>query len=263
MIDPLISLAFSLYSNKGAYALLLGSGVSRSAAIPTGWEVVLDLVRKVAKLEDEDPEPDPAAWFVSKHGTEAEYSKLLDIVARTSTERQQLLRSYFEPTEAERSQGLKTPTAGHRAIAGLASKGYVRVIITTNFDRLLEKAMDELGVTPTVISTPDQIAGALPLVHSGITIIKLHGDYLDTRIKNTAKELARYSPKLNALLDRILDEYGLIVCGWSADWDIALREAIERCVTRRFTTYWSTRAALSSHAKRLAKGDPVAVMMSL
>src|SRR5439155_24228766 len=109
MIDPLVSLAFAIYSNKGAYALLLGSGVSRSAAIPTGWEVVLDLVRKVAKLEGEDPEPDPEAWFLKKHGTKPEYSKLLDIVAKTSTERQQLLRSYFEPTEEERSQGLKTP----------------------------------------------------------------------------------------------------------------------------------------------------------
>src|SRR5437879_2506745 len=54
MIDPLVSLAFSVHSSKGAYALLLGSGVSRAAGIPTGWEVVLDLIRKVAKLEGED-----------------------------------------------------------------------------------------------------------------------------------------------------------------------------------------------------------------
>jgi SIR2-like domain len=253
MIDPLVSLAFALHSNKGAYALLLGSGVSRAAAIPTGWEVVLDLVRKVAKLQNEDPEPDPVAWFLSKHGTAVEYSKLLDLVAKTSAERQQLLRSYFEPTEEERSQKLKSPTVGHRAIAELASKGYVRVILTTNFDRLLETAMEEIGITPTVISTADQISGALPLVHSGVTIIKLHGDYLDTRIKNTTKELERYTPKLTSLLDRILDEYGLIVCGWSADWDVALREAVERCPSRRFTTYWTTRNPLTDHAKRLAE----------
>ncbi len=40
MIEPIVSLAFSLHANKGVYALLLGSGVSRSAGIPTGWEVV-------------------------------------------------------------------------------------------------------------------------------------------------------------------------------------------------------------------------------
>lgn len=139
MIDPLVSLAFALYSNKGAYALLLGSGVSRSAGIPTGWEVVLDLLRKVAKLEGEDPEPDPEGWFTKKHGESPEYSKLLDLVAKTATERQRLLKRYFEPSEEERSQGLKRPTPAHRAIAELARDGYVRVILTTNFDRLLER----------------------------------------------------------------------------------------------------------------------------
>src|SRR5882672_3478248 len=47
MIDPIVSLSFSLYSNSGVYALLLGSGVSRSASIPTGWEIVQDLVHKI------------------------------------------------------------------------------------------------------------------------------------------------------------------------------------------------------------------------
>jgi hypothetical protein len=63
MIEPILSLAFGMQSNKGAYALLLGSGLSRSAGIPTGWEVVLDLTRKLAAMKREDCEPDPAAWF--------------------------------------------------------------------------------------------------------------------------------------------------------------------------------------------------------
>ena len=43
---------------------------------------------------------------------------------------------------------------------------------------------------------------------------------------------------MNRLLDQVFDEYGLIVCGGSADWDKA-RAAIERCPNRRDTTYWS------------------------
>jgi hypothetical protein len=43
MIEPVTSLAFSVYSGKGVYALLLGSGLSRAAQIPTGWEVTLEL----------------------------------------------------------------------------------------------------------------------------------------------------------------------------------------------------------------------------
>ncbi|MBI1929655.1 hypothetical protein HYR99_36080, partial [Candidatus Poribacteria bacterium] len=81
----------------------------------------------------------------------------------------------------------------------------------------------------------------MPLTHTSCAIIKVHGDYLDTRIKNTPDELARYDKRLNQLLDRIFDEFGLIVCGWSAEWDVALRSAMERCKNHRFTTYWTIR----------------------
>jgi hypothetical protein len=43
MIDPIHSLAFSIQANRGVYAVLFGSGISRSAKIPTGWEITLDL----------------------------------------------------------------------------------------------------------------------------------------------------------------------------------------------------------------------------
>lgn len=262
MIDSMVSLAFAVFSNKGAYALLLGSGISRASEIPTGWEVVLDLIRKVAKLEGEDCEPDPAAWFRQKHSVEPDYSMLLHAVAKTPTERQQLLRGYFEPTEEERTQGLKLPSAAHKAIAQLVAGGHLRVIITTNFDRLTEKALEEAGVAATVISTTDQLAGALPLAHSGATVIKLHGDYLDTRIKNTETELATYDKSINSLLDRVFDEYGLIVSGWSADWDIALRSAMERCPSRRFTTYWATRSPLGEKAKGLVERRQAVVLQT-
>jgi hypothetical protein len=256
----MVSLAFAVYSNKGAYALLLGSGISRASGVPTGWEVVLDLVRKVAKLEGEDCEPDPADWFRKKHGAEPDYSELLDGIAKTPTERQQLLRGYFEPTEDERSQGLKLPSAAHKAIAQLVAAGYLRVIVTTNFDRLMERALEEVGVAPTVISTTDQLSGALPLAHSGATVIKLHGDYLDTRIKNTELELGAYDKALDGMLDRIFDEYGLIVSGWSGDWDIALRAAFERCPNRRFTTFWTTRSPLSEKGKKVAEHRQAVVL---
>ena len=228
LIDPILVLAMSVQTNPGVYALLLGSGVSRSAQIPTGWEVVTDLIRKIARLRDEDCGPNPEAWYRDAFGEDADYSNLLDTIAKSPSERQQLLRSYFEPSEDEREQGLKQPTAAHRAIARLASGGYCRVILTTNFDKLTERALEDEGVSPTVITTPEAIEGALPLVHQKCCVIKVHGDYLDTRIKNTPEELAAYDDRLNRLLDQVFDEFGLIVCGWSGQWDVALRAALER-----------------------------------
>ena len=251
MIDPIVSLAFSLHSQKGVFALLVGSGISRAAGIPTGWEVVQDLCRKLAIVEGENCEPDPAVWYKDKYEKDADYADLLGALGRTPSERQRLLRGYFEPTEEEQAEGKKTPTAAHKSIASLVALGAFRVIITTNFDRLLEAALQEEGIQPTIISTPDAAKGAVPLVHSPCTILKVHGDYLDTRIKNATDELAEYAPEINTLLDRILDEYGLLICGWSGDWDIALRAAIERTTNRRFSTYWAARGNISKTAKKI------------
>jgi hypothetical protein len=252
MVDPILSLAFSIQSNKGVYALLLGSGVSRSAGIPTGWEVTLDLIRKLAHLKKENCEPEPLKWYEATFSEEPNYSKIIQHIAKTPSERHKLLKAYFEPTEEELSQNIKTPTTAHKAIANLVKSGYIKIILTTNFDRLMEKALEDIGVIPNIISTKDAIEGATPIIHSNCTIIKLHGDYLDTRIKNTVEELSLYDHPLNNLLDRILDEYGLIICGWSGEWDIALKNSIIRCKSRRFTTFWAVKDTLSEEANRVA-----------
>ncbi len=252
LIDPLLSLAISLHSNPGIYALLLGSGVSSVAGIPTGWEITLDLIRKLASANGQNADPDPEKWYVNNFNEEPDYSKILEpIGGKTPAERNQILRSYFEPTIEEREEGLKVPTPAHHAIASLVSSGYIRMILTTNFDRLLEEALEAQGVVPTVLSTPDSLHGAIPYTHEKCTIVKLNGDYRDTRIKNTLKELAVYNKKVNEYLDRVLDDFGLIVCGWSAEWDVALRKAIKRCPNRRFTTYWTFRSDLKHEAKRI------------
>ena len=251
MIDPVHSLAFSIQANRGVYAVLVGSGISRAAKIPTGWEITLDLVRKLAALQGDTAEPDLETWYREKFGTEPDYSDLLENLAKMPAERQQLLRSYWEPNEQEREEGDKQPTAAHHAIAALVAQGFIKVIITTNFDRLMESALRDAGVEPTVLSSPDHVQGALPLIHTQCCILKLHGDYLDTRIRNTPSELEAYPEEFDKLLDRIFDEFGLIVCGWSATWDNALRQAIERCPSRRFATYWAVRGEPSDEARRL------------
>ena len=251
MIDPIHSLAFSIQANRGVYAVLVGSGVSRAAKIPTGWEVSLDLIRKLAKLHRETSDPDPELWYQEKFIRNADYADLLDELAKTPAERQQLLRGYWEPNDQQRGEGEKNPTAAHRAIAALAAQGFIRVILTTNFDRLVETALTDEGVVPTILSSPDQVQGALPLIHTQCCVFKMHGDYLDTRIRNTPDELDQYPPEFDRLLDRIFDEFGLIVCGWSAEWDGALRKAIYRAPSRRFTTYWAVRGEPGDEAQRL------------
>ena len=65
-IEKLTTLAFSMYSNKGAYALLLGSGISRSAQIPSGWEVEENLIQKLGASQGITENRDWHQWYKEK-----------------------------------------------------------------------------------------------------------------------------------------------------------------------------------------------------
>lgn len=210
----------------------------------------LDLVKKIAVLDDDEEVQDPYDWYMKKYDTEPDYSELMKSLAKTQAERNEILKPYFEPDE-DSDEDDKKPSKAHVAIAKMIKDGYIRVVITTNFDKLLEQALTDEGITPTVISNTDQLKGATPLVHSSCTIIKVHGDYMDNRIKNTDDELSNYDDEMKEFLDRIFDEFGLIICGWSADWDIALRDSIYRCKNNRYSAYWLKKGNVSERAKQL------------
>lgn len=252
-IDALTQLAFSVSENKGVFAVLAGSGLSRAADIPTGWEITLDLIRRVAAAQGVADQPDWGKWFTENTGEAPDYPKLLEKLASTPAERRAILHSYIEPTDADREARRKSPTAAHYAIADMVVSGHIRVIVTTNFDRLTETALRERGIEPTVVSSVDALRGAEPLTHSRCYVLKVHGDYKDARILNTDGELSKYPKEFNTLLDRIFDEHGLIICGWSGEWDEALRRAMMHAPNRRYPIYWATRSALKGKAEELAQ----------
>ena len=106
MITPLESLSFSMQGNPGLYALLLGSGVSRAAQIPTGWEITCDLTRQLAKLREAPPETDPEDWYRRTFDKPPDYSDLLETLFKKPPERQQALKKYFEPNDGD-EEGVK------------------------------------------------------------------------------------------------------------------------------------------------------------
>lgn len=251
--DPRVSLATALDSQPGVYALLLGSGVSTGAGIPTGWGVVESLVRRAAVAAGDEPGANFNAeeWWATNGDGDLGYSAILSALGLTRGARRGLLAEFFEPTDEEREDGLKVPGAAHKAIAALVRKGVIRVIVTTNFDRLMESALEAEGISPQVIDSEPKAAGMEPMQHMKCTIIKLHGDYASLDQRNTVDELAAYPPQMRKLLKRVLDEYGLIVSGWSGDWDTALVAAIEATANRRYTLYWVARSTPGDVARRL------------
>ena len=257
-LSQIVSLATSMHAQPGVYAVLLGSGVSTGAGIPTGWGIVRELVSRAAAAADPTDDDaarsawnDPEKWWSESGNGALGYSTLLEHLAPLAAARQGLLEGFFEPDEEERDEGLKQPSKAHRAIAELVKRGAVRVIVTTNFDRLMERALEEVGVSPQVIARPEAVNGMAPLVHSTATIIKLHGDYKDLGSRNTPDELGTYPDEWKRLLAQVFDEYGLIVSGWSADWDEALVSAMETSPNRRYPLYWDARSCKGENARRL------------
>jgi hypothetical protein len=261
-----MALSLNMHSSPGVYALLLGAGISIASGVKTGWGVVEDLVGKVAAVRDpDDPDAraaamaDPEKWWEAHSNEPLGYSALLGAVAPRPASRQAMLAGYFEPADGDEADA-KGPTAAHRAIAQLVKRGSIRVILTTNFDRLMERALQEAGISPQVVHRPEQFDSMQPLAHSQATVIKLHGDYADLEQRNTVDELDAYPETQQRVLERVLDEYGLLVCGWSADWDSALVRAVEGNRSRRYPMFWSQYGALGSAARRLTARHNAAVI---
>lgn len=187
----------SVHASPGVYALLLGAGMSRDAGVPTGWEIVSDLVRRAAVARGADEESavaDPEAWW-ARHGDGGPLgcSGLLEALGGTATARHGLLRGYFEPDEVERQDGRKQPGAAHHAAARLVAGGWVRVVPTTDFDRLTERALEAAGVQPQVVHSPDTLRGMTPSLSPGT--VKMPASMYSRKLLSARVRSARTLPR--------------------------------------------------------------------
>lgn len=233
-LDPIVSLSVALAEAPGTCAFFLGSGVSRDAGVPTGWEVMRAGLRRLHQLETESEAPandeELAAWQANTGREEMTYSDLLETIAPDRAVRREYLAGFFEEKE---------PGPTHEALADLAKQGLVKVFITTNFDRLLERALQARGIQPTVVSSDADLAVGVPREHASCLVLKPHGDYLQQTIRNTPAELAALDPGITTELGEILARYALVVLGYSGS-DEAIANAL-RARRSRYGLWWVSR----------------------
>lgn len=245
-LDPIVSLSVALAEAPGTCAFFLGSGVSRDAGVPTGYEVMRTGLRRLHQLETgaESPAADPEldTWLAETGRSDISYSDLLELIAPDQAVRREYLAGFFEGTE---------PGPTHEALGRLAEQGLVRVFITTNFDRLLEHALQARGIEPIVIASDADLEAVVPREHAHCVVLKPHGDYLRQTIRNTPEELASLEPGLTAEFEETLNRYGLVVLGYSGG-----DEAIGRSLRGRRSRYglwWVARGDLGQPAAELVE----------
>ncbi|MEO9322276.1 SIR2 family protein [Nocardioides sp. C4-1] len=245
-IAPATSLAFTISAQPGAYALLVGAGASMSAGMMSAWHVQRELILRIAAAEraedeargDGSDEGHPFVWFATRFGEEATYDRLLDEVGPRQLQRRNLLQEFFIATNDDRQSGVKQPVAAHHAIAALVGTGHIKVIITLNFDHLIEEALRAANIEPVVVNTEAGIRGLQPLHEYQCLIVHLHGDYTHPEMRNTPDELSTYPPSILGFLRRLQEDFGLLATGWSGQWDPALRDAIDAAGATRYPMYW-------------------------
>ncbi len=229
--DDVLPAAFAIVQSPKRYALLLGSGISRAAGIKTGWEITRDRIRKIAHGLGEVIEGEPEDWYKQKYGNEPTFSSLFNGVD-TPEDREAALQEYFTADGA-----IPQPTWAHRTIARMVEEGLISLIITTNFDDLLEQALRDEGIHPVVITEGSDPA-KMSVIPDQCRVVKVNGDYPGTPLMMTQKDLASYPPVITGYLDRIFSEYGLIICGWSATDDTGLAKILAQERVRRHAVYW-------------------------
>jgi hypothetical protein len=231
-----IPAALALHNSPRRYALLLGSGISRDTGILTAGEITDDLIRQIAgdKIQ---PGQKPQDWYKETHdGRAPTFTSLFSELAKSGEDRKAILRQYFE------LEGIE-PTPAHMSIARLVKSGVISMIITTNFDTLLEEAIrKETGKTPVIITHESdprlmEVAGDL------CRIVMVNGRYPTTDLKLTPDDLASYDDNLVDYLNRIFSEYGLLICGWSGEHDTGLVKIFTADRIRRFAIFWCSRDA--------------------
>lgn len=246
MLDPIVSLAVAIAEGPGSYAVLVGSGASRDAGVPTGGEVFWLAVEDLFKLQRQSAEPptrEQLEGFLVELGEgEWTYSRVLETLAPDPATRRDYLAKHFEG---------RAPAETHELLAGLAADGLVRVFVTTNFDRLLEHALQARGIEPVVVTDGVSLSTAVPREHAEVYILKPHGDYLQQTIRNTAGELDRLPDAIELELREVFARYGVLVLGYSGA-DPALGRAL-RERRSRYGLYWLGRGTIGADATAIVE----------
>lgn len=182
------------------------------------------------------------------YGVEKSYGRL---VAWEFANKPVLIRNFFHDLDVQCNK--KPSSKGYITLANILLKTRHNVVITTNFDSLVEKAVraennnrDEARdfkqwskYDRNLWETRD---GGLELQNQAVYLIRLHRGLDDSQLLNT-EEQTRYLPDsfCDNLLDEIFERYSPIILGYSGN-DIAFMDYLVRSEkARRQKKYWLAR----------------------
>lgn len=210
---------------------LLGAGASAAARVPTADHVMMDLllrmyadahhlVRQSLSLAESRDVERIRDYYDGRNGMPAltdpsAYSVAFQLALPEATARRQHLRSLFEG---------RSPSYGQRILGAFIAAGLSDLLITTNFDDLIEKAVEQAQVT--LNDSSRSRLGVADLGNPGQAnlalsdddfpfLFKLHGDFRDRELKNLESELRAQDTRMRRAVLDASRRFGLAVIGYS------------------------------------------------
>ena len=219
--------AEQLRTAPGNYAFLLGAGMSAGAGIPLGGTIVRMLRQRLIEELQHDISPEAGESLFKELGwfqdPETEYAEALQRAFSSDHERQRFFRELIAG---------KMPTLAHYYLASIIASGHCNLVLTTNFDDLLEKALASLHLDEVNViahATETEFVSTNPEL---VTVVKLHGHYTFPQLSNLADETQRLQRQLRKYFEFLLRDHGLIVAGYAGN-DRSIMDPITRSLRDR------------------------------
>jgi len=250
-INPAIPLSYNLADGKRRYILFCGAGISKDAGIPTGWEILLETLRLIRIQEEGENKSytntEMENYYETKY-KDSTYAEILGSTFRSVEEQRSFLQKQFEG---------KTPGKSHRLIAEWVHQGLIRFIVTTNFDTLLEQALDDKGLRGkySVITNDHDVLSSQPWNHVELCrIYKIHGTIDQGKIRNTEKDLISLDPDFQRDFSDLTERHGVIVLGYAGNKeDKNVMQTFGQRKFHGYTLYWAVHNTCNEDVENLVE----------
>ncbi|MCK1388895.1 SIR2 family protein [Bradyrhizobium sp. 21] len=208
------------YLREKRCVLFCGSGVSASAGLPTWKQLLTNIVEQLAQEDPDDPNQEELRRLIGS-------GKLLEVADHC---KDRLGRLYNDAlSENLRDAGNAVPEL-HRIITQLPFAS----VVTTNYDKLLERAYASVGDLPKTPTHRDLDALGPLLFNGGFFVLKAHGDIdrPDSMVLTTRdyQEIIHANPSFNAVFSALLLTKAVLFVGYSLN-DPDFRLLLDRQLT--------------------------------
>ena len=212
------------------FCFVLGAGASRASGIPSGQNLV-DQWDEYIRRRDSQKEYEIWQREMEIRSKQDQYAHYSDYYQKR-----------FEEDEAEGHTFIRNvtaqaePSAGYLALANVMTGTANNIVLTTNFDKLVETSIfRDTAQIPWVISTEEELK-YLDLYADYPKILKLHGDMFNN-MRNTTEETQRLDLSWKEMLKDVLKTYHPVFIGYAGN-DPGLMGYLESVAGQIKRPYW-------------------------